>query len=556
MDLTATPILTGICIAAATVSTASAQVAFDRPVVYDTGGESTRKMVVADLNGDGHLDVAVACQTSHTLAVLLNNGDGTLGAATNYSVGSIEPRGVAVGDFNRDGHLDLATANSGANENLGDVSVLLNDGFGTFSVVATYGAGQRPRFIVACDLNADSYPDLAVTNHNSNDLSVLLNDATGNGTFKAGASAYPVGAGPRDVTAGDFDGDGNLDLAVANDGTGSEVSDISVLFNGGNGTFADAVAYAVGDGGSGSGPWSILAGDLDQDGDIDLAVAPHHNTINVWVLENNGAGIFGDAVGYISGGGPASSLALGDLDADTDLDVVVVHYNHTWSYLLNDGDATFGDAVNSDVPGSNPESVVLADLDEDSDLDLLVCVLSRSTVLVLINQSAQATLFAHLDIKPGACPNFFDLDDDDPLDSFDDDDDSLDDDDRLPVALMGAEDFDVTAVDTPSLLVSRADGEGGTAAPLATLLADTATPFSGEPCDCHKLEGDGITDLSMQFGIDEVALALRLNDLPVGFELELVVTGTLLDGTPFTAIDCIVIGEDDDDSDDDGDDDK
>ena len=363
---------------------ALAQVGFDRPVVYDTGGESPRKMALGDFNGDGHLDVAVACQTSHTLAVLLNNGDGTLGAATNYSVGSIEPLGVAVGDFNGDGHLDLATANSGANKNLGDVSVLLNDGSGTFSVVVTYGAGERPRFILASDLNGDSYPDLAVTNGSSNDLSVLLNN--GDGTFTPAANTYPVGAGPRDVTAGDFDGDGNLDLAIANDGVGSEVSEISVLFNSGNGTFADAVAYAVGDGGSGSGPWSIVAADLDQDGDIDLAVATH-NTINLWVLANNGEGIFDEAVAYATGGGPASSLALGDLDGDDDLDVAVVHYNHTWSYLLNEGDGTFGEAVNSDVPGSNPESVVLADLDEDGDLDVLISVLSGQVSVMMNNPS-------------------------------------------------------------------------------------------------------------------------------------------------------------------------
>ena len=149
-----------------------------------------------------------------------------------------------------------------------------------------------------------------------------------------------------------------------------------------------------------------------------------------------------------------------------------------------------------------------------------------------------------------------DLDDNDSSDDdFDDDDDSLDDDDLLPVALVGTEDFDVTTVDTASILLSRADGKGGAAAPLSTLLKDTATPFDGELCDCHKLRGDGITDLSMQFGIDEVALALLLKDLSVGSELELVVTGTLLDGTPFTASDCIVIGEEDDDNDDDDDDD-
>ncbi len=135
-----------------------------------------------------------------------------------------------------------------------------------------------------------------------------------------------------------------------------------------------------------------------------------------------------------------------------------------------------------------------------------------------------------LDIKPGACPN-----------SFNRSSHGV-----LPVALVGAKEFDVTEVDISSILLSRADGVGGSVAPNEgppgphSVFADVATPFEGkEPCDCHDLEGDGILDLSMKFTTDEMVEALELNDLPAGDLVQLVVNGTLLDGTEFQASDCI-----------------
>ncbi|MCZ6493692.1 MAG: hypothetical protein O6933_06390 [Planctomycetota bacterium] len=135
-----------------------------------------------------------------------------------------------------------------------------------------------------------------------------------------------------------------------------------------------------------------------------------------------------------------------------------------------------------------------------------------------------------LDIKPGSCPN-----------SFNRNSHGV-----LPVALVGAKDFDVNEVDLSSILLSRADGIGGSVAPNEgppgphSVFADVATPFEGkEPCDCHDLEGDGILDLSMKFITDDMVEALQLDDLPAGDLIQLVVNGTLLDGTPFSASDCI-----------------
>jgi hypothetical protein len=136
-----------------------------------------------------------------------------------------------------------------------------------------------------------------------------------------------------------------------------------------------------------------------------------------------------------------------------------------------------------------------------------------------------------LDIKPGSCPNPFNRKSQG----------------VLPVAVLGTIDFDVTTIDVSTVRLARADGVGGEVAPLEgppgphSVFEDVATPFEGEPCDCHDLGADGYLDLSMKFSSQEVVAALELDDVPGGMELELVVTGSLLSGTPFTGPDCIVL---------------
>ncbi len=136
-----------------------------------------------------------------------------------------------------------------------------------------------------------------------------------------------------------------------------------------------------------------------------------------------------------------------------------------------------------------------------------------------------------LDIKPGSCPNPFNRHGNG----------------VLPVALVGTADFDPTEVDLSSLQLSRADGIGGSVGPLEgppgphSVFEDVGTPFDGKPCDCHDLGGDGIDDLSMKFKTRDLVDALELDDLSGGALVELVLSGSLLDGTPFVAGDCIVI---------------
>ena len=192
--------------------------------------------------------------------MLLGGPGGTSSPRSNIDVGN-RPQSVAVGDFNRDSRPDLVVANYNSH----DVSILLGGAGGSFSAATNFLVGGYPRAafptsVAVGNFNGDSQPDLAVANAGSNNVSVLLGDS--DGRFAA-ARTYAVGRLPSAVTVGDFDGDSRPDLAVTNAGADS----VSVLPGGTDGTFGAAVNFVVG-----SRPQSVAAGDFNADFRPDIAV--------------------------------------------------------------------------------------------------------------------------------------------------------------------------------------------------------------------------------------------------------------------------------------------
>ncbi len=331
-------------------------------------GSNPGSVCAADFEGDGHTDLAVANISSNNVSILKNNGAGTFAAAMNYGVGT-GPISVCAADLDGDGSSDLAVANYYSN----NVSILSNNGDGTFSVAVNYEVGNNPRSIYAADFDGDGKSDLAVVNVRSNTVSILKNN--GNGTFAAAVN-YSVGNGPFSVYAADFDGDGKFDVAVVN-----QISNtVSILKNNGDGSFAVAVNYGVG-----SGPVSVYAADFDGDGKPDLVVV-NNGSNTVSVLNNNGDGSFGAAVNYGVGSVPISVYAS-DLDGDGKSDLAVADYgSNNVSILKNNGNGTFAAAVDYGV-GNSPYSVHAADFDGDGNPDLAVANYGSNNLSILKNNS-------------------------------------------------------------------------------------------------------------------------------------------------------------------------
>jgi hypothetical protein len=215
-----------------------------------------------DFDSDGNQDLAVANNGDDNLAILLGAGDGTFSEASYISVGN-DPRSIAIGDFDSDGNQDLAVTNYYSD----DIAILLGYGDGTFSTPFFYGVGSSsgPLSVAIGYFDSDRNQDLAVANTFSDNVAVLLGN--GDGSFGP-ASFYNVGDFPRSVAVGDFDSDGNQDLVVAN----SLSDDVAILLGVGDGSFATSSYYNVSEYPS-ERPYSVTVGDFDLDGNKDLAVA-------------------------------------------------------------------------------------------------------------------------------------------------------------------------------------------------------------------------------------------------------------------------------------------
>jgi hypothetical protein len=331
---------------------------------------SPNAIVVGDLNGDGKLDLIVS--NSNGFVVLPGNGDGTFGNKLVYSTtyGGVEY--IAVGDFNGDGKLDLVTTWT-TTDLAGHVSIFLGNGDFTFQPEVDYAVDSGDIFwAVVGDFNGDGHQDLAVTNSDGDDVSVLLGDGTG--AFQA-AGTYPLThIYPQMAVVGDFNKDGHPDLAIV----GRE-GDLSVLLGHGDGTFGAAAAYHEGRFLS----WVAMA-DFNGDGNTDLAVADYEGESAIVVL-GRGDGTFLSLPLYrVITGAPPNAVAVGDFHGDGHLDLAVVTNSaNSVSVLSNNGDGTFAPAVNYTV--TDPESVAVGDFNGDGKADLAVAAGQIDGLDVLVN---------------------------------------------------------------------------------------------------------------------------------------------------------------------------
>jgi Bacterial Ig-like domain (group 3)/FG-GAP-like repeat len=199
---------------------------FQTAVTYGTGGVGAHSVRIADLNGDGKPDLVVAnacasgasCPTGPgSVGVLFGNGDGTFQTAVAYGSGGYDAESIAVADVNGDGKLDVVVVNFCGDTTCslpGTVGVLLGNGDGTFQSVVPYSSGGSfLGSIAVVDVNRDGKRDIVATASN-NDVVVLLGN--GNGTFQAPVGYGTGGFGARALAVADVNGDGRPDVMVTN----------------------------------------------------------------------------------------------------------------------------------------------------------------------------------------------------------------------------------------------------------------------------------------------------------------------------------------------------
>lgn len=299
-------------------------------------GDHPRSVALGDFTGDGHLDAAVAI-ADFQVALLFGDGAGGFGPPALFTVGPGRPgsanhSAVAAGDLNRDGHLDLACAGQGTSA----VSVLLGDGTGQLAAPRLIPQFNAPKSIALADFDGDGNLDIAITN-NGPGLTVLRGDVNGNFTFAAAISLARAGA----VAAGDFNRDGHLDIAViGNRGLASGPATIAVALGDGKGRFAPPAFYPFGARDySGTTPdlTQFAIADLDGDGHLDIAV-PNTAGNEVAVLPGNGDGTFGEAETYATDGLGPVSVAHGDFTGGGATDLVVANYTSDTVAILVNGD--------------------------------------------------------------------------------------------------------------------------------------------------------------------------------------------------------------------------
>ena len=382
---------------------------FPRSTAIDVGAFPV-SVVAGDLDADGSADLMVANLFANSVSLLIGDGLGGFSRRCRASESSAAcgeftasaPRSVAVGDFDRDGAIDLAVANSDGDT----VGVLLGDGLGGLSLMPEFATGQGPEAVAVGDLDLDARgtADLAVANTLDSSVSIFLSDALGG--FVVAPDIRQGLENPSDVVLGDFDGDGDLDLAVANRGPAGDAGpDALVILEGqGDGTFIQRQSILLR-----NVQEAITVSDFDADGVTDLAVT-HADRVSfagnkLSVLRGVGDGTFALHAELGVRRGPGSDAAAGDFNGDGHTDLVVTQFDdRSVRVFLNRGDGTFDPVTPDTDVGSGPVAAAVGRFDSDAILDLAVANSFDNTVSVLLG-AGDGGFVPVQDMVVGSAPN-------------------------------------------------------------------------------------------------------------------------------------------------------
>ncbi len=330
------------------------------------------ELVVADLDGDGDTDIGYSILGERRISVLLNVSGGFFSQPIEFEV-NIEAGLLTAGDLDDDNDLDLVTAY----ERHTRVPILWNNDESGITVESRrLSMGPAPHAMVMDDLNNDGYPDIATGDGLGSTITLFVNDGRGN-LRSGGTRTIQTGDYLNSVDAGDFDGDGDIDLV-----TGA-IQDrrMQVFLISGQARYSARTLYQTG-----QRPFMVEVGELTGDEYPEIASANETaGTVTVYLNNGDGSGRFGGRRDYRVGRLPVA-VAMGDFDGDGSEDVVSANRgSRDFSVLMNQGNGVLRAAVDYTVDGT-PWYVVTADFDADGDIDIATANQPNRTVGVFYNR--------------------------------------------------------------------------------------------------------------------------------------------------------------------------
>ena len=373
-----------------TLNTSTATTALTAQVTTSTGANTLPCWTeLADVNGDGILDLITSLYNTDSVTVQLGNGDGTFKASTTYLIesgfGPAEVHAVRLGSGSSTSTVDLIVGSF----NLNQIAVLVGNGDGTFQSPEFYTVGSAtntPTSLTTGHFTNSTNLDVATANTYNNTVSILLGN--GNGTLTVQSPAINVGHVPEAIRAGDFNGDGYSDLAVANYSDGT----VTTLLNKQNGTFT-ASTISVGSGAH-SGPQALA---INGSGTSLLLAVANYLDNTVSVMKSNGSGGFGAQTIVPVGKGP-DDVNFADFNGDGISDLGVSNYTDgTVNLALGSSGGTYT-VLSPFKVGTGPYSAAVGDLNLDGTPDVVVSNCFSNNTGALLDGTQIAVPFSGLSL--------------------------------------------------------------------------------------------------------------------------------------------------------------
>lgn len=354
---------------------------FSSQATYSTGVDSQPiSIALGDFNNDTYLDIAVGNLKANNIGVFLGLGNGKFSVQLTFSTGLASlPSSIAIADLNNDNFLDITVTNMFSF----NVGIFYGHGNGSFANQVTYATeiNSQPISLQIGDFNNDTHMDIVVANYWSNNLSIFLGYSYvgwNPTTFSTGPNSAP-----QAVAIGDINNDGLIDAVAANYGT----DNIMIFLGHSEIVFQEQVVYSTG---AKSGPLSIAVGDFDSNGGLDIAVANSLSN-NLMIFFGNGNGNFRSLSIYsLPLGSMPYAIAVGYLNNDNQLDIAVANYNaNNIGIFFGFGNGTFRNletyAISYD---SRPRAIALGHFSSENHTDIIVVSDNQNTEYILLNVCA------------------------------------------------------------------------------------------------------------------------------------------------------------------------